>query len=198
MKSKQPMLAGMMIACVVLVACAGSETKPAAKSVAATESKTIAGQYACIPCGYGCDTLSYNDTGTCTRCNMKLVKKETIHFGKVQPDSLCAFAAANKKLLLLDVRTPAEFEGRAEQKFGRLKGALNIPVQELEARLGELSSYRDHEIVVYCSHSHRSPMASYLLTQNGFSKVTNMQGGMSVWKDMVKDADCNKQWYVVQ
>ncbi|MBK9570546.1 MAG: rhodanese-like domain-containing protein [Chitinophagaceae bacterium] len=53
-------------------------------------------------------------------------------------------------------------------------------------------------MVVYCSHSHRSPRASYMLTQNGFKHVTNMQQGMSVWKERVKDKACNQQLYVQQ
>jgi len=39
------------------------------------------------------------------------------------------------------------------------------------------------EIIVYCSHAHRSAQASYLLTQNGFHKVINMSGGVSVMTD---------------
>jgi len=46
-----------------------------------------------------------------------------------------------------------------------------------------LAPYKEKEIIVYCSHSHRSPQACYILTQNGFSNVTNMNGGMSVMKD---------------
>jgi rhodanese-related sulfurtransferase len=71
-------------------------------------------------------------------------------------------------------------------------------VQELESRISELKKYKDKEIIVYCSHSHRSPRASYMLTQNGFNKVTNMLGGMSVWKDQVKKNDCNERLYQQQ
>ena len=78
------------------------------------------------------------------------------------------------------------------------KNAINIPVQELEKRMNELEKYKDKEIIVYCSHSHRSPRASYMLTQNGFKKVTNMLGGMSVWKDQVKKNDCNERLYKQQ
>jgi len=62
-------------------------------------------------------------------------------------------------------------------------------VQELEKDISTLAPYKDREIIVYCSHSHRSPRASYILTQNGFSNVTNMAGGMSV----MKDTSCMKQ-----
>jgi rhodanese-related sulfurtransferase/DNA-directed RNA polymerase subunit RPC12/RpoP len=189
----------LLSCCLLLGACAAPDNKqPAAP--ATLSATTASALYACLPCGHNCDTLTYTDTGTCKHCNMSLVKKESIRFDNVSPDRLCQLVqqAGNKKILLLDVRTPDEFAGKAEEKFGRLKGALNIPVQELENRLGELSQYRNYDIIVYCSHSHRSPRASYLLTQNGFAKVTNMLGGMSVWKERVKDDACNAGLYVAQ
>jgi rhodanese-related sulfurtransferase len=127
---------------------------------------------------------------------MNLVDRSTIVHKNIQPDQLCSFD--KNKVVFLDVRTPAEFNGTAEDKFGAIKNAINIPVQELEARMNELEKYKDKEIVVYCSHSHRSPGASYMLTQKGFKHITNMLGGMSVWKDHVKEKKCNDALYVQQ
>ena len=73
-----------------------------------------------------------------------------------------------------------------------------FPSRNLEERMSELEKYKDKEIIVYCSHSHRSPRASYMLNQKGFKKVTNMQGGMSVWKASVKDKNCNQQLFISQ
>lgn len=158
------------------------------------------GEYVCLPCGSDCDNAVYTKPGTCKHCDMKLVQKSTVVFKKVEPELLCSFidSVGEKNILLLDVRTPEEFEGRAVDKFGSLRNAMNIPVQELEKRVSELEKYKDREVVVYCSHSHRSPRASYMLTQNGFKHVTNMQEGMSVWKERVKDKACNQQLYVQQ
>ena len=64
--------------------------------------------------------------------------------------------------------------------------------------MNELEKYKDKEIVVYCSHSRRSPRASYILTRNGFKNVTNMLGGMSVWKEQVKQNDCHEKLYQQQ
>lgn len=61
--------------------------------------------------------------------------------------------------LLLDVRTREEF---AE---GHVKGALNIPVQELGSRLSELPAHAS--IVVYCRSGGRSAMATQLLRARG-------------------------------
>jgi len=90
--------------------------------------------------------------------------------------------------MLLDVRTKEEFEGQANPDFGTLKNAINIPIQILENKLGDIKKYKNREIIVYCSHSHRSPQASYLLTQNGFTHVINMSGGMST----LEKSDCKK------
>jgi rhodanese-related sulfurtransferase len=106
----------------------------------------------------------------------------------VAPTGICDYIKKHPGAVLLDVRTKREFEGKATPDFGTLKNAINIPVQELESKLSTISHLKNKEVLVYCSHSQRSPRASYLLTQNGFTNVTNMDGGMSV----VRDAACKK------
>lgn len=164
------------------------------------DKEPVTVEYVCLPCGRDCDNAIYTKPGICGHCNMKQVEKSGVVFNKVEPEQLCYFidSIGEKNMLLLDVRTPEEFDGRADDKFGSLKNAINIPVQELEERVSELEKYKDKEIIVYCSHSHRSPQASYMLTQNGYKHVTNMQAGMSVWKERVTDNDCNRQIFVQQ
>ncbi len=58
--------------------------------------------------------------------------------------------------------------------------AINISIQDLPAKIASIEQYKYSEILVYCSHGHRSEQAAYLLNQSGFKKVTNMLGGMSV------------------
>jgi len=41
------------------------------------------------------------------------------------------------------------------------------------------AKYKGQEVIVYCSHSHRSPRASYFLTTHGFKNVKNVSGGVS-------------------
>lgn len=153
-------------------------------------------QFTCTPCGAECDKAVFDKPGTCAHCNMALVDKSTISHKNIQPGEMCSLD--EKKVIFLDVRSPAEFNGTAENKFGAIKNAINIPIQELETRMNELERYKDKEIIVYCSHSHRSPRASYMLTQKGFKHVTNMLGGMSVWKDQVNKNDCNERLYKAQ
>ena len=144
--------------------------------------------FVCLPCGSSCDAAEYSEGGQCSHCQMPLVEKSTIKHKSVPPDAVCKFIADNPQLILLDVRTKAEYEGTSDPNFGTLKNAINIPVQELENRLSELSKDKNKTVLVFCSHSHRSPRASYMLTQNGFKKVFNMEGGMSV----MTDDDCKR------
>lgn len=145
-------------------------------------------QYQCMPCGSDCDNVVHDKPGTCSHCSMPLVKKSTVVFKEIAAADICKYIELHPNAVLLDVRTKLEFEGKADPNFGTLKNAINIPIQELETRIGELSQYKNKEIIVFCSHSHRSPRASYMLTQHGFSKVSNMSGGMSV----MVNAACRK------
>ena len=152
--------------------------------------------YACLPCGAGCDTTVYPKRGSCSHCNMELVDKSTIIHKNIQPEEMCTLDT--DKVIFLDVRTPEEFNGTAKEKFGAIRNAININVEELQARISELEKYKEREIVVYCSHSHRSPRASYMLTQAGFTYVSNMNGGLSVWKERVNSTPCTAKLYLQQ
>jgi rhodanese-related sulfurtransferase len=126
---------------------------------------------------------------------MDLVDKATIKFSNVSLNEMCDRIKANPKLVLLDVRSKEEFTGTTVDKmsFGHFKNAININVTDLETRLPELSKYKNSEIIVYCSHSHRSPRASYLLGVNGFSNVKNMSGGVSTFS---RNEACLKDTFV--
>lgn len=137
-------------------------------------------KYQCLPCGYDCDKEIHDKPGKCAHCQMDLVPVASIKFKTIQPGQLCDYIKKHPNTVLLDVRTKEEFEGKADPNFGTLKKAINIPILDLEANLGSLAKLKNRDIIVFCSHSHRSPRASYLLSQNGFTQVTNMAGGMSV------------------
>lgn len=113
---------------------------------------------------------------------MQLVKKSSIVFRSIQPSEVCNYISKHPGTILVDVRTTPEYDGKTDT-FGTLKNAINIPIQELQGRVLELNDFKDKEVIVYCSYSRRSPRASYFLTQNGFTNVINMEGGMSVMSD---------------
>lgn len=70
---------------------------------------------------------------------------------------------------LLDVRNPPEL------LVENVPGALNIPLPELRARLGELP--RDRQIHVICRSGQRAYYATRILMQNGFD-ARILSGGM--------------------
>ena len=80
--------------------------------------------------------------------------------------------------LVLDVRNLGEYEA------SHLKGALNIPVDELRFRLDEVP--RGKPIVVHCRSGFRSHLALRILKQNGFPDVRNLTGGylsvLAAWR----------------
>jgi len=84
---------------------------------------------------------------------------------------------AHQDLLVLDVRTPADFVG--EQ--GHIAGATNIPLEALEARLNELVANLERPIALVCRTDRRSARAATLLARRGFADVHVVQGGMTAW-----------------
>jgi NADPH-dependent 2,4-dienoyl-CoA reductase/sulfur reductase-like enzyme/rhodanese-related sulfurtransferase len=82
-------------------------------------------------------------------------------------------ASANGRPLLVDVRTPQEYDR------GHIPGALNIPVDELRSRLGELP--HDREVAVYCQVGQRGYLATRILAQAGF-QVANLGGGYKTYR----------------
>jgi rhodanese-related sulfurtransferase len=71
---------------------------------------------------------------------------------------------------LLDVRDADEIAG-----FGKLKDAVNIPLDELRDRLNELPHNR--RIVTYCQKGQRGYLATCLLRGHGFDNTANLRGG---------------------
>jgi rhodanese-related sulfurtransferase len=79
---------------------------------------------------------------------------------------------------VLDVRTDAEFAS------GRVPGAKQIPIAALPARLAELSAWKDGgEVYVICARGGRSSTATDLLIAEGFTAVTNVEGGTIAWQE---------------
>ncbi len=88
---------------------------------------------------------------------------------------------SDTSLIVLDVRTPEELVG----PLGHLNGVINIPVQELEKRVGELDNYKNKEIAVICRTGNRSHYATLYLNQRGF-KAKNVLGGMVEYRKEFK------------
>lgn len=77
------------------------------------------------------------------------------------------------KLTVLDVRGNDEFIG----PHGHIQGAVNIPHDEIPARIGELQG----NIIAVCRTDRRSAQAAILLQDAGNEDVTVLRGGMVEW-----------------
>ena len=82
-----------------------------------------------------------------------------------------------KEAILIDVRMPAEY------RDGHIPGVVNIPLAELEKRLGEIP--KDKKVVLICRTGNRSAQGTKFLRGKGFDNVFNSTGGMSTWKGPV-------------
>jgi glyoxylase-like metal-dependent hydrolase (beta-lactamase superfamily II)/rhodanese-related sulfurtransferase len=93
-------------------------------------------------------------------------------FWEITPSALeeCA-----PRLQVVDVRERDEFDG----PLGHIRGALPIPLSDLQKRSGELS--RDRPVVTVCRSGARSAQAVVLLQKSGFVDVANLTGGMVRW-----------------
>ena len=81
---------------------------------------------------------------------------------------------------ILDVREPEEY------KAGHIKGAVNIPLDDLRSRLDSLP--KDREIIAYCRAGQRAWNATRILAQNGFA-VKNLAGGWLTYERVTADRD---------
>ena len=98
--------------------------------------------------------------------------------GSIEPKALGErIAWADPSLLVLDVRTPEEYAA------GHVPGAVNIPHNELAARVAELEAARDRDIVVYCRTGVRAAEAIEVLGKSGFKRLFHLKGDYSRWSE---------------
>lgn len=95
--------------------------------------------------------------------------------GKMQPLYWRELRDADlSKVTLIDVRTPDEFA------LGALKGAVNIPLDDMRGRIKEIPT--DKPVYLYCGVGLRGYLASNILLQNGYKEVKNLVGGLKLYK----------------
>jgi adenylyltransferase/sulfurtransferase len=97
--------------------------------------------------------------------------------GETTVDELKARLDRGERVFILDVRNPEEFQ------ICRIPGSSLLPLPELARRFGELD--REREMVVHCKSGVRSRRAIAFLRQQGFTKLSNLQGGILAWADRI-------------
>ena len=126
-------------------------------------------------------------------------KNDNVKYQTVFMEDLCAALKNNPGYLILDVRSKGEYNDTSSSvnyNIGHLKNATNIDIGELDKRLAELKDVKDKPVFIYCSHSQRSRRASTLLADSGFSKIFNINGGLTAF-NLLKETGipCSSVFY---
>src|SRR5690348_3168573 len=104
-------------------------------------------------------------------CAVIFVQGQTNYNEITLPELMKKKQKGDPNMIIVDVRTRGEYHdtvSRGKQSnIGRIKGAINIPVQDFQQKTAEtvkqLEAYKDKEIYLICSHSYRSRTASRVL-----------------------------------
>ncbi|MFL5810842.1 MAG: rhodanese-like domain-containing protein [Flavisolibacter sp.] len=110
----------------------------------------------------------------------KKAGKETDMIIEVEADELAMDIPFDDKLVVVDVRKPAEF---AE---GHVKNAVNIPLNDMTDPANMSSLEEDQNIYVHCLGGYRSMIATSLLKRQGIHNLRNITGGWNKIKEQQK------------
>lgn len=93
----------------------------------------------------------------------------------VNSTEVASLIQKNKKLVILDVRTPSEYAQ------GHLANSINIDVNQpdVKDRLEKLD--KNASYLVYCRTKNRSGVVANYMIQNGFTSVYQMMDGITGW-----------------
>jgi rhodanese-related sulfurtransferase len=105
--------------------------------------------------------------------------EEEAPVAEVSSHEVSARSGRGTEWLLLDVREPHEIQ------IAALEGSVRIPLGELEARIVELTDWKERPVVVHCKTGGRSAAACRTLSGFGFRDVTNLAGGIDHWSEAV-------------
>lgn len=95
----------------------------------------------------------------------------------ISPAELAARLTQGEAIVLVDVREGWEWE------VAHIEGARLFPLSDFARTGTELPA--DAEIVLYCHHGVRSMAAAQFLAARGFSRVSNLSGGIDRYSSEV-------------
>ena len=106
---------------------------------------------------------------------------EVVEDYEIYPSEVAEKIARGDDFILLDVRTPEEYEEV------HLKDSVLLPVQQLSAQtlaaIGLGEEARDKEIIIYCRSGARSKTAYDIMNSLGYSNIKSLAGGMIHWEE---------------
>jgi rhodanese-related sulfurtransferase len=86
-----------------------------------------------------------------------------------------ALIDSNPDTLIVDVRTPAEFE------TVHIAGAVNLPLDQVDAHLGRIVADAGGRMLLICQSGNRATQACTKLAGAGLTDAAVMTGGMGAW-----------------
>jgi hydroxyacylglutathione hydrolase len=92
---------------------------------------------------------------------------------RVSPQMLTEELAGADAPLVLDIRTQREWAAK------HLAGSVNIPLNHLQERIGEVP--RNRRVAVHCAGGYRSSIAASVLHHHGITNVIELAGGLAAW-----------------
>lgn len=81
---------------------------------------------------------------------------------------------ASGRVRILDVRTPAEFES------AHIRGAYNVPLDQLAEHAAEIRAV-DDPVVLVCASGQRARRAESALLEAGMRQLHVLDGGINAW-----------------
>lgn len=78
--------------------------------------------------------------------------------------------------VLLDVRTPMEYAK------GKLKGSINLPVDQVQEKIESVIPDKSTKVFVYCLSGSRSIFAVDVMGKLGYTNVFNVAHGLLAWR----------------
>lgn len=94
-------------------------------------------------------------------------------YSTISAQELQAQTNAGEKLVIVDLREPELY------RAGHIQGAINIPFEQFRDRMAELSP--DAGIALVCHTGPMGDISGRLLAERGYTKVSNLKGGMAAW-----------------
>jgi phage shock protein E len=93
-----------------------------------------------------------------------------------QFDLMARMQRKDPDLVVLDVRTPAEFAA------GHVPGARNIPHDLLQSSIESLGDARNKQVILYCRSGRRTQLAAEVLQKSGFKRLSHLEGDFLAWE----------------
>lgn len=108
-------------------------------------------------------------------CNNRKPSKTITNSGEINVVTPAEFKEKSTNQTIIDIRTPQEFVG------GHIEGAVNINLFDKNF-LTQISEFdKSKPIFLYCRSGNRTYSASKKVSELGFEKVYDLQGGIQNW-----------------